>query len=71
MLGLKVSYKGKPDARLDTQIKVYAAPGISWAQGYDYGENMRDIAIDFDDEVARDVAIGELESIEGVRTELR
>ncbi len=69
--GLKVWYHGEPNEGLDTLIKSYAAPGISWAQGYDFGEDVRDIAFDFNNFIDRDMAIAELESINGVRTELR
>ena len=68
---LKVWYNGEPDARLDTRIKVYAAPGIAWAQGYDFTEDTRDIAFDFDDPVSRDMAIMDLKSIEGIHIALR
>ncbi|MEE8607465.1 MAG: hypothetical protein V3S55_07675 [Nitrospiraceae bacterium] len=69
--GLKVWYHGTADEGLDTLIKSYAAPGIWWAQGYDFGEDVRDIAFDFKDEIARDMAIVGFESIKGVHTETR
>lgn len=71
MVGLKVMYNGEPSIVLDNEIRVAAEGGVNWAQGYDFGEDVRDIAFDFDDDIARDLAVADLESIEGVRTELR
>ncbi len=69
--GLKVWYHGNIQRELDDTIKKTAVGGEWWAQGYDFGEDVRDIAFDYDNPIQRDMAIVELEALEGVHTEKR
>ena len=69
--GMKAWYKGEMDPDLDTRIKDAAKLGLWWAQGYDFGEKVRDIAFDFHTALERAQAALELEKIQGVRTESR
>ena len=67
--GLKVWYHGDRSSALDKKIKDVALPGTWWAQGYDFGEDIRDIVFDFNTVINRDMAIVGLESINGVHAE--
>lgn len=64
--GLTVWYGGDLDPALDTEIKTLAKLGLWWAQGYDFGEKVRDIAFDFHTALERAQAVSKLEKIQGV-----
>lgn len=69
--GLKVWYRGPPDQDLDDLIKTIVLPATSWAQGYDFGEDVRDIAFDLETEAVRDSVMDSVRNIKGIHAESR